>query len=277
MGWRSIGELVPGACPTVLAVALVALGVGCAHSEAEWQAQIQANEALRAKLDAEQARAKKARTEGDESAAKLEELQRALRNAGVDAGKLESTLERQARAVEERRRRQDQLEVAKQHVATLRAKLGAPDGRSSFVAVRNNRITISFPAAILFGGPRDAISHEGRGLLLKVAEAVRADPSLARRSYQVVGHAVAARASARDKDPLDLSLARAREVLRVLVMPLDRGGGGLSPARWSAAGQGDADPLNTKDTPEAGQVNARCDIVLVPSIDETLDVRAVVP
>jgi chemotaxis protein MotB len=62
-----------------------------------------------------------------------------------------------------------------------------------------------------------------------------------------------------------------------MLQPADRGGGGLSPSRWSAAGYGDADPLKSNDTPEGKQANRRCELILQPGLEEVLDLKALTP
>ena len=56
--------------------------------------------------------------------------------------------------------------------------------------------------------------------------------------------------------------------------PADKGGGGLSPTRWSAAGYGDTDPVQSNDTPDGKQANRRCEIVVMPNLEEMLDLRS---
>ena len=67
---------------------------------------------------------------------------------------------------------------------------------------------------------------------------------------------------------------RAREVLMFLLQPTDKGGGGLNPTKWSAAGYGDTDPVKPNDTPENKQANRRCELVVVPNMEEMLDLKS---
>ena len=112
-------------------------------------------------------------------------------------------------------------------------------------------------------------------MLLKVAEVIRADPGLAARTYEVGGHADEAPRGGQFKDRLGLGAMRAREVVALLVQSVDKGGGGLDPTRWSAAGH--ADPLRPNDTPEGKHANRRCDIVLQPAPEELVDLRPPAP
>lgn len=114
-------------------------------------------------------------------------------------------------------------------------------------------------------------------MLLKVAEVIKSEPILAARAFQVAGHGDVTPAGGRLKDTFRLSVMRAHEVLSMLVQPADKGGGGLNPSHWSAAGYGDADPLKSNDTPEGKQANRRCEIVIQPSVEEVVDLKALAP
>jgi chemotaxis protein MotB len=263
-------------CGWLWSAVLVAT-IGCAHSEDEWQAQLRTIGDLKTKLDAEQAQAKKARADLDESTTKIEQLKQQLRAAGVDVANLDQNLEAQARATEEQRLRGERLEAARRRFALLRSRLGPLAKQGVAVTVRNNRLTVELPGDTLFEAGREALKRDGRQVILAVAEAIRSEPGLAARTYQVVDHVDPAAAPGRAKDAFGLSVLRAREVVSLLVQPSGKGGGGLDARRWSAAGYGDADPLKANDTPEARQANRRCEIVLQPAPEEVLDLRSLLP
>ena len=64
---------------------------------------------------------------------------------------------------------------------------------------------------------------------------------------------------------------RAREVLLFLVA----GKTSILPKQhWSAAGFGDTDPVASNATKDGQQKNRRCDIIVVPSAEEMLDLTA---
>ncbi len=260
----------------VVGAALVA-AAGCAHSEDEWRAQLHTVEDLRAKLDGEQAQEKKARADLDDTTAKIEQLKQQLRTAGVDVANLNANLETQARASEEYRRHGEQLEATRRRFDLLRAKL-APLGKQGLaVTVRNNRVVIVLPGDALFDAGRETLRREGREMLLAVAALLLRDPGLSARAYQVADHVDGAPAGGRFKDGFGLSVMRAREVVALLLQPADKGGGGLNPSRWSAAGYGDADPVKPNDTPDGKQANRRCEIVVQPAVEEVLDLRTLAP
>jgi chemotaxis protein MotB len=52
------------------------------------------------------------------------------------------------------------------------------------------------------------------------------------------------------------------------------GGGGLSPKRWSASGYGQTDPVASNDTPEGRAKNRRVELILMPDVEEMLDLKS---
>ncbi len=263
-GWLSVAGL----------AVLFVTASGCGHSEDEWQAKLHEADDLRTQLGAEQAQSKKAKSELEEADAKIEQLKQQLKTAGVDIGNLNANLEQQARATEEYRRRAEQLDAIKRRFEALRTKLATLTKLGLNVTVRNNRMVIQLPGDVLFDSGRETLKHDGKDILGKVAEVIRNDPTLASRTFQVAGHTDNAKlAGGPFKDNWGLSVMRAREVLAFLVQPDGKGGGGLSASRWSAAGYGDTDPVKSNDTAEGKQANRRCELVVVPNVEEMLDLR----
>jgi chemotaxis protein MotB len=272
-------DMVRGRSWWLSGVALVAIvgASGCAHSEEEWQAKVHEIDELKVKLDAEQARANKARSDLDDSTTKNEQLKQQLKAAGVDISNLNANQETQARAIDEYRRRSELFDAYKRRIELLRSKLVALVQQGVTVTVRNNRLVVQLPGDALFEAGREGLRREGREMLIKLAEVIRSEPSLLTRSFQVVGHVEQTAAGGRFKDGFGLSVMRAREVQALLVQPADKGGGGLNVSRWSVAGYGDADPLKSNDTPEGKQANRRCEIVVQPSSEDVLDLKALAP
>jgi len=251
--------------------------LGCGYSEEEMQAKVREIEGLKNQLSAEQAQNKKAKAEIDEAAAKIDQLKRQLKGAGVDISNLNANLEQQARALEDYRRRAEQLEAIKKRFELLREKLQALTKLGLNVTVRNNRMVIQLPGDVLFDSGRETLKKDGQDILNKVAEVIRSDAGLASRSFQVAGHTDdQPLIGGRFKDNWGLSVMRAREVLSYLIMPTDKGGGGLNPTRWSASGYGDTDPIKPNDSPENKQSNRRCELVVVPNVEEMLDLKTLV-
>lgn len=260
----------------LLSASLVAgpAALGCGYSEEEMQAKIREIDALNDQLNAERAQNKKAQKELEEASAKVEQLKAQLKAAGVDISNLNANLEQQARALEDYKKRAEQLEAIKKRFEALRDKLQALTKLGLNVTVRNNRMVIQLPGDVLFDSGKETLKQQGQDILLRVAEVVRNDAGLAARTFQVAGHTDnAPLQGGRFKDNWGLSVMRAREVLAFLVEPTEKGGGGLNPTRWSASGYGDTDPIRANDTPENKQANRRCELVVMPNVEEMLDLK----
>lgn len=59
---------------------------------------------------------------------------------------------------------------------------------------------------------------------------------------------------------------RARSVLLFLVNK-----GGMPTKHWSAAGFADTDPVAANASKDGQQKNRRCDLIVVPDVDEMID------
>jgi chemotaxis protein MotB len=259
--------------PLLLVPALSFLAPGCGHSEDEWQAQLDKYN----RLDGEH---KNTLKELEEAKAKVHALEKDLQSMGVDIqdrnrklADLNASLEEQARALAEYKARAHQLELIKARFEALRRKLDELTRLGLAVNIRHNRMVISLPGDVLFDSGRDSLKKEGLDILRKVAAVVRGDDQLLKRDYQVAGHTdnVALRGGP-FHDNWGLSLMRAREVLLFLVG--DKGGG-LPLQHWSAAGFADTDPVASNDSDDGKQKNRRCDLIVVPSVEEMLDLKAI--
>jgi chemotaxis protein MotB len=155
------------------------------------------------------------------------------------------------------------------------------------VEIRKNRMVIRLPGDVLFASGDDKLRPEGKKVLDAVADVIRNDKQLSSRYFQVAGHT--------DNKPLQggrfgdnwgLSTMRGRSVLVYLIAPQStkppaptakdqsKGGGGLIPDRLHAAGYGETDPVAKNDTDEGRQQNRRVELVLLPDVEEMLDLRS---
>lgn len=140
-------------------------------------------------------------------------------------------------------------------------------------------MVIRLPGDVLFASGQDKLREQGEKVLDAVADVIRNDKQLSGRYFQIAGHT--------DNKPLvggrfgdnwGLSLMRARQVLLYLIAPLDQkeGGGGLDPLRLHAAGYGETDPVMKNDSDEERQQNRRVELVLMPDVEEMLDLRSLI-
>jgi chemotaxis protein MotB len=203
----------------------------------------------------------------------MSKLNENLQAQSAEVSKLSASLEERERALAEYKARAKQLEAIKARFETLRKKLDELTKLGLAVNIRKNRMVVSLPGDVLFDSGRETLKKEGREILDKVGQVIRNDASLKARDFQVAGHT--------DNKPLQggifrdnwgLSLMRAREVLLYLVS--DKGGQ-LPTEHWSAAGFAETDPIAPNDSDVGRQKNRRCDIIVVPSVEEMLDLKAI--
>ena len=198
---------------------------------------------------------------------------------GTEKEQLSKNVEQMQAALEEFRQRAQVLERIKARFELLHKKLEKLTNLGLNVQIRKNRMVISLPGDVLFASGKDELKKDGQKILLQVAEVVRGDESLNSRMYQVAGHTdnqPLRRAADTFHDNWGLSLMRARQVLVFLVSAPDSkdGGGGLDATRWSASGYGETDPVSGNDTPAGRGKNRRVELILLPDVEEMLDLKS---
>jgi chemotaxis protein MotB len=271
----------------------VVTALGCGHSEDEWQAQLAKYGELSAhdaKLQKEQVQASADLEKTQKQVAQLKEqlqktgvdleaLNQQLEQTGTQNKTLEKNLDELKQALKEYQARAAQLERIRQRFELLRDKLKKLTELGLKVEIRRNRMVIRLPGDVLFASGDDKLRPDGKKVLDAVADVIRNDKQLAGRYFQVAGHT--------DNNPLKggrfgdnwgLSAMRAREVLTYLIAPNGTkvGGGGLDPNRLHAAGYGDTDPVAKNDSNEGRQQNRRVELVLMPDVEEMLDLKSLI-
>jgi chemotaxis protein MotB len=236
---------------------------GCGYSQAEWQAQLDKYNQLKADDDAKLAAAMQ----------NVAALTKQLSDMGVEFSSTKADLAERQKALDEFKARAHQLELIKERFEKLKSKLDELTKLGLAVNIRHNHMVISLPGDVLFDSGRETLKREGKDILLKVAAIFKADPALLARDYQVAGHTDdKPLLGGAFKDNWGLSLMRAREVLVFLVDPKT---GGLPVQHWSATGFAATDPIAGNDTDAGRQKNRRCELIVSPSVEEMLDLKAI--
>ncbi len=247
----------------LVCVGLTVVTGGCGYSEDQWQAQLAKYDKLKTDDDAKIAEARK----------KIADLTKELSDMGVNVNSMKADLDERLKALNDYKERARQLELIKERFEKLKAKLDTLTKLGLVVNVRHNRMVISLPGDVLFDSGRETLKKDGKDILLKVAAIIKADPQLVSRDYEVAGDT--------DNEPFThgafkdnwgLSLMRAREVLVFLINPKE---GALPIEHWSAAGFADTDPLVPNTTAEGRQKNRRCELIVLPSVEEMLDLKTI--
>jgi chemotaxis protein MotB len=247
----------------------------CGYSQEEWDQKLRDIENLQQQLKAQTQQNQKCDADYQAALAEIQDLKKKLLERGVNLENLTQSLEQQERALSEYQRRAEQLEQIRQRFELLRTKLQKLTQLGLTVEVRDNRMLIQLPGDVLFASGEDKLSKEGEEILTQVAAVIRTDDDLSKREFQVAGHTddVALRRGPY-KDNWGLSAMRARSVLTFLVTPMADGGGGLLPQNWSAAGYADTDPVANNDTPEGRTKNRRVELVVLPNVEEMLNLNS---
>jgi chemotaxis protein MotB len=260
------------ALPLVLSLSTVA----CGYSQEEWDQKVRENESLRNQLSAQRQAHEKCETDYAAALHDVEDLKQKLRERGVNLDNLTQSLQQERQALEEYKRRAEQLAQIQKRFETLRAKLQQLTSLGLKVEVRDNRMLIQLPGDVLFDSGSDKLKPRGKEILTAVAQVIRGDADLSKREFQVAGHT--------DSKPLKggqfqdnwgLSAMRARSVLAYLTGTGD-GAGGLDPKNWSAAGYGDTDPVANNDTDDGREKNRRVELVVMPNVEEMLNLNSLV-
>jgi chemotaxis protein MotB len=263
---RAIGWAVLG-----LAVA------ACGYSQEEWDQKVRESESLRNQLAAQRQAHKKCEADFADALHEIEALKSKLTERGVNLDNLSASLEQQRKALEEYRRRAEQLDQIRKRFELLKTKLQKLTELGLKVEVRDNRMLIQLPGDVLFDSGRDKLKKDGEDILKQIAEVVRNDAELNKREFQVAGHTDAVPlAGGTFKDNWGLSAMRARSVLKFLTDPVEKGGGGLPPTNWSAAGYADTDPVASNETGDGKQKNRRVELVVLPNVEEMLNLNSLV-
>src|SRR5450432_35832 len=267
--------------------------VGCGYSENEWQAQLAKYNQLSHQTDKEKADHAADKKALDEQNALVAQLKEQLEKMGVNVSSLSQQLEQTGsqnktlaknledvnQALKEYQERAAQLERIKERFEVLRDKLKKLTDLGLKVEIRRNRMVIRLPGDVLFASGDDKLRPDGKKVLDQVADVIRNDKQLAGRYFQIAGHTDnKPLKGGRFEDNWGLSAMRAREVLVYLISPVDakEGGGGLSVDRLHAAGYGDTDPVVKNDTDAERQQNRRVELVLMPDVEEMLDLKSLI-
>ena len=212
-------------------------------------------------------------------------LSQQLEQTGSQNKTLAKNLEEVNQALKEYQERAAQLERIKQRFEVLRDKLKKLTDLGLKVEIRRNRMVIRLPGDVLFSSGDDKLRDSGEKVLDAVADVIRNDKQLSGRYFQIAGHT--------DNKPLKggrfgdnwgLSAMRARQVLLYLIAPVaakdakpnTESGGGLNAERLHVAGYGDTDPVVANDNDADRQQNRRVELVLMPDVEEMLDLKSLI-
>jgi len=261
--------------PFVLFASLGLALAACGYSQEEWDQKVRENEKLAAELKVQREAHRKSQADSAQALKENDELKKQLTERGINLENANASIAEQRKALEEYARRTEQLDQIRKRFELLQNKLQKLTQLGLKVEVRSNRMLIQLPGDVLFDSGKDSLKAEGQKILLQIAEVVRGDADLSKRQFQVAGHTDSkVLAGGPFKDNWGLSAMRARSVLLLLTTPQDKGGGGLLPANWSAAGFADTAGVASNDTDDGRLKNRRVELVVQPDVEEMLNLKS---
>ncbi len=252
------------------------LACACGYSQEEWDQKLREIDNLQQQLRAQRQQNQKCDADYQAALNEIQDLKKKLLESGVNLDNLTQSLEEQNRALKEFEQRAKQLEAIKQRFELLRSKLQKLTKLGLSVEVRDNRMLIQLPGDVLFASGQDKLKDEGVEILGQIAHIIRTDEDLNQREFQVAGHTdnIPLSKGRSFRDNWGLSAMRARSVVDFLVSPLEDEGGGLDPKHWSAAGYGSTDPVANNETEEGRAKNRRVELVVMPNVEEMLNLNS---
>ncbi|MFO7745008.1 MAG: OmpA family protein [Psychroflexus sp.] len=146
-------------------------------------------------------------------------------------------------------------------VTSLKGALSDVNDEDIQINVEKGVVFVSISDKLLFGSGQYKVTDEAKRVLAKVAKVVNDKKDF---EFMVEGHT--------DTDPIsrtniednwDLSTKRATAVVRILQNEY-----GVNPARMTAAGRGEYQPVASNDTAAGKAKNRRTRIVVLPKLDQ---------
>ena len=198
----------------------------------------------------------------------VRDLEAGLEKLGGDkdsmAAKYQETLDEQQKLIDEMKRKQA---AAQARLDTLKRLLGKFKsliaGGKLNVRIRNGKLTLELPSAVLFDSGKAEVSESGLTTLGEVAGVLS---QIKGREFQVAGHTDNVPiTSGRFKDNWELSTARSVAVVRALQEM------GVRPKNLSASGYSEYQRMVANDSKEHKAQNRRIEIILMPNLDELPD------
>jgi chemotaxis protein MotB len=181
--------------------------------------------------------------------------------------KYQDTLAEQQRLIDEMKKKQA---AAQERLDTLKGLLGKFKsliaGGKLNVRIRNGKLMLELPSAVLFDLGKYEVNESGLATLAEVAKVLA---EIKDREFQVAGHTDDVPVTTKSLvDNWNLSALRAVAVVRALQ------GMGVAPRNLSAAGYSEYSPSVANDTKEHQAQNRRIEIIMMPNLNELPDMTA---
>ena len=232
----------------------------CGPSKDEWEAKLAEVDDLKAQLE-ELQQLKEA------NAARIDELEQENNQLKDAISKLQGEkfdLEKLVAKLEEAElQAKKRLETFEKMLEQFKALI---DAGKLKVKIKNGKMMLELPSAILFESGKANLSEEGMQTIAEVASVLATIPD---REFQVAGHTDNVPIKGK-KFPSNWELSTARAVAVVKYMEEV----GVNPKNLSAAGYSEFQPTASNDSDEGKALNRRIEITLMPNLDELPDLSS---
>ncbi|HRO41905.1 MAG TPA: OmpA family protein [Flavipsychrobacter sp.] len=186
---------------------------------------------------------------------------------------LENTTQQLSQSQEEieaQKRRLQQLQslIDQQRKNTVALRKKIADALVNFgdneltVSLKNGKVYVSMQESLLFPSGSATVNPRGKEALATLAKALNQNQDI---NVEIEGHTDSIPISKKYIDNWDLSEARSTAIARILIKEYF-----VNPARITASGRSEYDPIASNSTPEGRQRNRRTEIILEPKLDELM-------
>lgn len=148
-------------------------------------------------------------------------------------------------------------------LTSINTELAGYDASDVKVVIRDGKAYITFSNKLLYQSGSPKIDDKGTIAIKKLSEIIKKNPDV---DILIEGHTDNVPINTRDfKDNWELSAERASNVVRSLVRM------GVKPAKLTAAGRGEFQPVATNTTEVGRQQNRRTEVIISPNLNELYD------
>jgi chemotaxis protein MotB len=245
------------------------LQMACGIDKEVYEAKVAELNKTKAQLDQQTKDAAEAKRRCDETQAKLDgenmAMKQRLQALGQDMSKLSGDMATAQKRMAEMQKQQELAEKRAAQYRDMMSKFRSMiDAGKLQVEIRDGLMLVKLPDNILFDPGKTEIKQAGKDAIAQVTQILS---GIEGRKFQVAGHTdnIPIK-SAKFPSNWELSTARAVSVVKLLV------GAGVKAEVLSAAGYAEFDPAQSNASDRGRSKNRRIEIALIPNLTELVNI-----